>query len=187
MACYCDDLIIVHKDPEHVFDSMRRKGFTIKETSAPDYFLGGDFERVKEPNTNNKILAWGSTTYVKRMMDNFNNILGFEPSKKHAAIPPDYKTELETPELFTDTENAQYWQCIDDMQCAVTLGRTYIMYATVLLLRYRPTPCKGHFYKIHHIYGYLKNKSQPSSSSIQKHLTTITLRLLKGIGATCIM
>ena len=103
MACYCDDLIIVHKDPEHVFDSMRRKGFTIKETSAPDYFLGGDFERFREPKNDNKILTWDSKTYVKRMMDNFKNPFGFDTSKQHAAILPDYKPEFYTTGLCTDT------------------------------------------------------------------------------------
>ena len=79
----------MHKDPDHVFDFIRGKGFTIKETSAPDYFLGGDFEIVKDPKTNNKILTWGSKTYVNQMLENFNNTFGFEPSKSHAAMPPD--------------------------------------------------------------------------------------------------
>ena len=55
--CYCDDLIVLYKAPGHVFDSIRGKGITIKETPAPDYFLGGDFERVKESKTDNAILT----------------------------------------------------------------------------------------------------------------------------------
>ena len=57
MACYCDDLIVVHKDPDNVFESIRGKGFTIKETLAPEYSLGGYFERVKECKTKNEILT----------------------------------------------------------------------------------------------------------------------------------
>ena len=91
MALYCNDLIIVHKDPDHVFDSIRGNGFNIKETYTPYYFLGGGFERVKETKTNNKILIWGSKTYVNRAMYNINNTLGFYPSKQHAIIPPGYK------------------------------------------------------------------------------------------------
>ena len=53
MAYYCDDLIVVHKYPGHVFDSILGKGFTIKETYVPEYFLGGNFERVKEPKYDN--------------------------------------------------------------------------------------------------------------------------------------
>ena len=90
MTCYLYYLIIVHKDPDHLFDSIRGKGLTIKETSAPDYFLGVDFEHVKELKINNNILKLGSKTYLKHMMNNCKNTLGSEPSRKHAVIPPDY-------------------------------------------------------------------------------------------------
>ena len=59
MDWYCDDMIFVRKYPDNVFESIRGKGFTIKDTLDPYYFLGGYFERVKEPKTNNKILKWG--------------------------------------------------------------------------------------------------------------------------------
>ena len=32
---YCNDMIVVYKDPEHVFDFIRGKRFTIKDTLAP--------------------------------------------------------------------------------------------------------------------------------------------------------
>ena len=31
VACYCDDLVVVHKDPDHVFDYILGKSLTIKE------------------------------------------------------------------------------------------------------------------------------------------------------------
>ena len=68
MDLYFDDLIVVHKDPGHLFDSVIVNEFIIKETSAPDYFLGGYFEHVKEPKTDNEIMTWGYNTYVKRLM-----------------------------------------------------------------------------------------------------------------------
>ena len=34
MACYHNELIVMHKDPYHVFDSIQGKRFTIKETSS---------------------------------------------------------------------------------------------------------------------------------------------------------
>ena len=55
--CYFYYLIVVHKGPDHVFDSIRVKGFTTMETSASDYFLGVDFEHVKYPKINNNILT----------------------------------------------------------------------------------------------------------------------------------
>ena len=127
MACYCNYLIVVNKEPDRLFDSIREKCFTIKETSAPEYFLEGDFESAKEPNTDNDILAWGYKTYVKCMMDNFNNTFGFDTSKKNAAIPPDYKPELYTTDLYNDSEKAQDWTCTGEMQWAINLSRIYII------------------------------------------------------------
>ena len=71
--------------------------------------------RVKEPKTDNGIITWGSKTYGKRMMENFNKCFGFEPSKQHARIPPDYKTEIDTTVSYKDAEKEQYWQCIVDI------------------------------------------------------------------------
>ena len=67
------------------------------------------------------------------MIDNFKNTFDFDPSKKHAAMPPAYKPELDTNGLFTDTEKAQYRQYIGDMQWAVGLGQIDIMYDTFVL------------------------------------------------------
>ena len=53
------------------------------------------------------ILTWGSNNYVKYMIYNFKNTLGFDPSKKHSAIPPNYKPEVYITDLCNDTEKAQ--------------------------------------------------------------------------------
>ena len=45
-VCYCGDMIVMHKDPDNLFDSIIGKGFTIKEISALEYFLGRYFKRV---------------------------------------------------------------------------------------------------------------------------------------------
>ena len=101
-------------------------------------------------------MTWGSNTYVKSMMDNFKNNFGFEPSNQHAAMQPDCKPEIDTTEICTDTEKAQYWKWIGEIQWAVVLGQIDIMYATIVFSRYRPAPHRGHLSKIHHLYGYLK-------------------------------
>ena len=96
------------------------------------------------------------------MMENFNKTFGFEPSKHHYAMPPEYKPELYTTELFTDTEKAQYWQCISEIQWAVALYQINIMCDTVVVSRYRPDPRKGHLPNIHHLYGYLNKYTSAS-------------------------
>ena len=40
------------------------------------------------------------------MVDNFKNTFGFDPTKKHSVVPHNYKPELDTTELCTDTEKA---------------------------------------------------------------------------------
>ena len=44
------------------------------------------------------------------MMDNFKNTLGFDPSKKHAAMPTDYNPELETTDLCNNTVSSLPWE-----------------------------------------------------------------------------
>ena len=48
------------------------------------------------------------------------------------------------------------------MQWAVALGCIDIMYATVVLSRFRPAPRKVHISKIQHLYGYLKKYTSTS-------------------------
>ena len=35
LTCYCNDPIVIHKEPDHVFESIIGKGFTIKDTLSP--------------------------------------------------------------------------------------------------------------------------------------------------------
>ena len=90
------------------------------------------------------------------MMDNFENTFWFYPSKQHATIPPDYKTELDTTDLCNNNAKAQYRQYVGDMQWDITLGWIYIMYANLVLSRYLPGPQKVQLSNIQHIYGYIK-------------------------------
>ena len=48
------------------------------------------------------------------------------------------------------------------MKWAIAQSRINIMYATIVLFWFRPTPCKGHLAKIQHIYGYLKKYTSTS-------------------------
>ena len=86
----------MHKNSGYAFDSIIGNEFIIKETSSPDYCLGGYYYSVKEPKTDNEILTWGSNTYVKRLMENFKNTFGFEDSKQHVVMTPEYNPELDT-------------------------------------------------------------------------------------------
>ena len=66
-------------------------------------------------------------------MDNFNNTFGFDSSKQNAAMPSDYKPDINRIDICNNVDKAQYWQCIFEMQWALALGWINIMYATVAI------------------------------------------------------
>ena len=143
MECYFDDLIVVHKYPNYLFESILRKRFTIKETSDLEYFLGGDFEHIKEPKSNNEILMWVQNTYAKRMMDNLKNSFDFDPSKQNSVMSPNYNSDIDITDLLNDAKKAQHCKCVGEIQWALALGRIDIIYAIVVLSWYRPAPTQG--------------------------------------------
>ena len=152
-----------------MFDSIQGKGFTIKEKSAPEYFLGRNFEHVKEPKTYNDILKWGSKTYVKRMMDNFKNTFRFETFNKHASVPPEHNPKLTTTEIWNNDNKDLHWEYIGLVQWDVALGCIDIICATVVLYWYWPAPSKGKLSNIHNLYGYL-NKYTSTSTKLNTEI-----------------
>ena len=89
-------------------------------------------------------------------MENFNNTFGFDLSKQHSGMPPNYKPGMDTTGLCKDAKKYKYWQFIGEIQWSITLGRINIIYDAVFLSRYCPSPCKIHISNIQHLYGYLK-------------------------------
>ena len=91
-----------------MFYLIRVNKFTIKEISDPGYLIYGKFKRIKELKYNNEILTWVSKTYFKRMMENFNNNFGFDLSKQHSDMPPNYKPGMDTTGLCKDAKKYKY-------------------------------------------------------------------------------
>ena len=151
VACYFDDLIVVHTDPDHVFDSIKGKIFTIQEKFSAEYFLGRNFERVKDTKSDNKIITWISKTYVKPIVDNLKNKFGLEPNNKYTATPPNYNPQLDITDLYNHANKDQYWQCINYLQSTVALGRIDTMYANFVLYQFILAPHKYHFDKTQYL------------------------------------
>lgn len=61
VCVYVDDLIYAGKDPDGFYKALRDQGFTLKGVGHPEFFLRGDFKRIKEPED---ILTWGLHTYI---------------------------------------------------------------------------------------------------------------------------
>ena len=104
------------------------------------------------------MLTWGSDTYVKRMLQNFELTFGHPPvnHKYHCPMDPQDHPELDESELCTDEERRQCWQCIGELQWLVALGRIDVMYTVNVLSRYRPAPRRGHLERVKRIYAFLK-------------------------------
>ena len=88
-------------------------------------------------------------------MDNFKNTLCFDPSKKHADIPPNYKPEINITDICNDAKKDQYWKCIGDMQWDVALFHIDIMYATIVISWYCTAMGKDHLTNTQYLYDYL--------------------------------
>jgi hypothetical protein len=156
VCTWVDDLLYAGKDPKSFFDSLETIGYKLKGVGTPTYHLGGDFIRVSEPES---VLTWGATTYVKRMLTNYELIFGESVPKReiHAPLDPGDHPEIDESPLLEEAEIKIYWQMIGELQWAVSLGRMDIMGATVTMARFRPAPRQGHLDRLKRIYCFLRN------------------------------
>ena len=156
VCTWVDDLLYAGRDGKGFYDDIRALGYKLKGVEEPKYHLGGDFKRVKEPE---EILTWGSHTYVKRMLVNYEQLFG-EPvpnREVHAPLEPGDHPELDDSELLDASGIKQYWQMIGEMQWCVALGRIDIISATVTMARFRPAPRRGHLDRLKRVYSFLRN------------------------------
>lgn len=100
----------------------------------------------------------GSTTYVKRCLENYERLLGLKPPKKVSTpLDPNYHPELDTTDELDAIGRQIYWSLIGMLQWAVTIGRIDIHHAVICLSRFRAQPRKGHLQGVTKIFGYLNN------------------------------
>ena len=63
ICIWVDDLLIIGYDPMKVINDLKTKaGYKLKGVGKPEYYLGGDFEWLEEPE---EVLTMGAKTYVK--------------------------------------------------------------------------------------------------------------------------
>ena len=64
------------KNPQQFFDAMiHQYNFKLKGVGTPSYHVGGEFFRDADGT-----LAWGATSYVKKMIMNYEVIFGKKPT-----------------------------------------------------------------------------------------------------------
>ena len=153
LCVYVDDIMVMSKDPQAFMDDLQ-KTFKMKGVGPPDYHLGGNFKRLS-----NGKLSWGSKTYIKKILDQYQRLFPQENFKKKTKTPltPKYHPELDVSELL-DTEGKRLYQSLIGMlQWAVTLGRYDIHQAVMTMSRFRDMPRREHIENVKGIFSYLNN------------------------------
>jgi hypothetical protein len=121
IAVYADDLAIAIKDPKESTDILEKKHkFKLNETGPISFHLGTDFTR-DEDNT----LGISPTKYIDKLVKNYEKLFDMKPNTTSAISPLEKgdHPELDTSELCTTEQIAQYQSMIGALQWIVSNGR----------------------------------------------------------------
>ncbi|MGH7954713.1 MAG: reverse transcriptase domain-containing protein [Gloeomargaritales cyanobacterium] len=152
ICVYVDDLIAAGLKPMEIIADLR-KIFKLKGVGPPSYFLGMDFKRGDDG-----VLALGSETYIKKILDSFGEQFGEKPQKNVTTpLDPSDRQELDLSEELGETGIQLFQSLIGQLQWAVTLGRLDIYCAVMTMSKFRVAPRKGHLDSLKRVYAYLRN------------------------------
>jgi hypothetical protein len=144
--------MLIGKNPQAFFDSLiNDHNFQLKGVGKPSYHLGGDFFRDADGT-----LAWGASSYVKKMLGNYETMFGSKPKEYSTPMEEKDHPEIDTTELVDATGIKQYQSLIGALQWLVTLGRFDIQLAVATMSSFRVAPRIGHLARLKRVYGYLK-------------------------------
>jgi hypothetical protein len=109
-------------DPKELTDILEKKyKFKLKGTGPISFHLGMDFTR-DEDNT----LCISPTKYIGKLVKNYEKLFGMKPSTSVTSpLEKGDHPELETSELCTTEQIAQYQSMIGALQWIVTIGRSH--------------------------------------------------------------
>jgi hypothetical protein len=112
----------------------------------PKYYLGADMKRVEEPES---VFTMGSSTYIKRILANYEQIFGEQPPKNiNTPLDPKDHPELDVSNFLDEKKTIIYWKLLGMLQWAVTLGRIDIMCAVMTMGGFRIEPRQGHLERL---------------------------------------
>ena len=98
ISAWVDDLIVFSKDPMKVVNELKKK-FTLKGVGKPEYFLAADMGHKETPE---KVFTMGCTTYIKKILGEFERIMGCSPKKGiMSPLDPNDHPELDTSDLLS--------------------------------------------------------------------------------------
>ena len=161
VCIYVDDLLIASDEPSYLTDALQKLGYKLKGVGEPEYHLGGDIKKVKDPE---EVLTWGPTKYINRMMESYKTMFGTEVPKRevHAPLDPKDHPELDDTEFLDEEGRNKYQSMIGSLGWAVLLGRIDITCAVMTMSSFRQSPRVGHLERLKRIYSFLRNYKKTS-------------------------
>ena len=159
IAIYVDDLFVVSLDPESIISAIRVM-FSLKGEGFPEYYLGGNIDRVCADFTDSgETFTVSARTFIVGLARRVEELMG--PFRHHSTpMDPSYKPEIDETSLLVGDEIGRYRMLVGSLQWAVTLCRFDVAYATNTLARYTSMPREGHLKAAHRVVGYLKHFSK---------------------------
>jgi Reverse transcriptase (RNA-dependent DNA polymerase) len=128
IAVYVDDLAIAMKNPKEKFTDVleNKHKFKLKGTGPIAFHLGMDFTR-----DNDGTLCISPTKYIEKLIKNYEKSFGIKPKQFASPLEKGDHPELDTTELCTAEQVAQYQSMIGSLQWIVTIGRFDIHTAVI--------------------------------------------------------
>ena len=97
----------------------------------------------------------GSKTYVRRILTQFELVMGYKPKRVKTPLDPKDHPELDESPFINKKAKKIYWSLMGMLQWAVTIGRMDIHVAVMTMGRFRMEPRKGHLERVARIFGFL--------------------------------
>ena len=154
LIVWVDDILICLKDPMVMIAELKKR-FTLKGVGKPEYFLGADMTFETEAD-GSKTFTMGSKTYVKRILKQFELVMGYKPKKVKTPLDPKDHPELDESELLDEKAKRIYWSLMGMLQWAITIGQMDIHIIVMTMGRFRMEPKKMHLERVERIFGFLQ-------------------------------
>jgi Reverse transcriptase (RNA-dependent DNA polymerase) len=140
IAVYVDDLAIAMKNPKEFTDVLEHKHkFKLKGTGKIAFHLGMDFTRDDDG-----ALCISPTKYIENLINNYEKSFGIKPKEFASPLEKGDHPELDTSELCTTEQVAQYQSMIGSLKWIVTISRFDIHAAVMTMSGFRVAPRIGH-------------------------------------------
>ena len=152
IVVYVDDQIVAMKDPKEFFDQLQAPpvNFKLKGVGPASYHLGGDLFR-----DNDGTLCFGSQTYSKRLVSNFESLFKEAPKPSFNPLDHEDRPKLDTSKLCGPDDAAKFQSLIGACQWMISLCRLDLAHSIMSLSHYRHAPRKGHLDHLMRVYGYV--------------------------------